>query len=81
MSIPKPALKIKRSKIEVLFKTDSKSNVLGTYKVEYTGKNLQLKIDGNFMFISFTEDDSANYITKVFNLNEISAIKEFFDEK
>lgn len=74
-----PRLSRKPIKIEVLFKTEPKSNVLGTYKIDFTGVNLNLKVDGQFLFISYSDEDLVSFTTKVFNLNEISAYKEYYE--
>jgi len=74
-----PRLSRKRVKIEVLFKTKPDSNDLGTYKIEYTGTNLNLDIQPPFLFITYSDDSAKDFTTKVLKLNEIESFKEYFE--
>jgi hypothetical protein len=74
-----PKILRKTTKIEVLFKTKPDSNDLGTFKIDYTGTNLNLKVQPPFLFITYSDDLTKDFTTKVLKLNEIDSFKEYFE--
>lgn len=59
------------NKVDVLVKTSD----LGTTKLEFLNSRAEIK--NNFLLIKTTDTDSIT--TKIFNINEISAFKEYYN--